>query len=67
MNILQQARLRQSMSRVQMADKLGLNTQTIYQYESGRRLLRACEILTVAKAYGMNNEEILIYLEQVQA
>ncbi|CEN75450.1 helix-turn-helix transcriptional regulator [Paraclostridium sordellii] len=65
MNILQQARKRQSMSRPQMADKLGLNTQTVYQYESNRRIIRACDLLKVAKAYSLTNNEILKYLEQV--
>ncbi|WP_270647196.1 helix-turn-helix transcriptional regulator [Paeniclostridium hominis] len=65
MNILQQARKRQGMSRPQMADKLGLNTQTVYQYESNRRIIRACDLLKVSKAYSMSDEEILVYLKQV--
>ncbi len=65
MNILQQVRLRQNMSRPQLADRLGISVQTVYQYETNRRQIRASELLKVAKAYNMSDEEVLTYLEQV--
>ena len=65
MNILQKARLRQSKSRPQLADKLGVSVQTVYQYETTRRQIRACDLLKVAKAYSLTDKEILVYLQQV--
>lgn len=65
MNILQEARARQGISRLQMAINLGLGEHTIYQYEASKRMLRASDILKVAKAYGLSDEEIILYLKQV--
>lgn len=65
MNILQQARIRQTISRQQLADKLRISVQTVYQYETNRRQIRASELLKVAKAYSMSDDEILAYLKQV--
>ena len=65
MNILQQARKKQGLTQLQMAIKLNLSLRAISSYEQTTRLIRACDLLKVAKAYSLTNNEILKYLEQV--
>lgn len=65
MNILQQARKRQGLTQTQMAQKLNLSMRAICSYEQQKRHIKICDLLTVAKAYNMSDEEILAYLEQV--
>lgn len=65
MNILQQARKRQGITQVQMSQKLNLSMRAIASYEQTTRLIRACDLLTVAKAYSLTENEILVYLQQV--
>ncbi|MPN27931.1 hypothetical protein SDC9_175365 [bioreactor metagenome] len=65
MNILQQARKRQGLTQTQMATKLNLSMRAICSYEQVTRLIRACDLLTVAKAYSLSDDEILAYLNQV--
>ncbi|MGL4453741.1 MAG: helix-turn-helix transcriptional regulator [Sarcina sp.] len=65
MNILQEARTRVNLSRPQMSQRLNVSVQTIYQYETGRRLISASELLKVAKQYYLREEEIITYLKQV--
>ncbi|MEG2056808.1 MAG: helix-turn-helix transcriptional regulator [Romboutsia sp.] len=65
MNILQQARKRQGITQVQMAKKLNLSMRAIASYEQTTRLIRACDLLTVAKTYFLTDDEILAYLKQV--
>lgn len=48
-----------------MAQRLVLGLSTIRFYESNRRQIRASELLKVAKAYDISNDEILVYLEQI--
>lgn len=65
MNILQQARKRQGITQVQMAIRLNLSMRSIASYEQMTRLIRACDLLKVAKAYSLTDAEILAYLKQV--
>lgn len=65
MNILQQARKRQGLTQLQIAQRLNLSLRAIASYEQETRLIRACDLLKVAKAYSLTNNEILKYLEQV--
>lgn len=65
MNILQQARKRQGLTQTQMATRLNLSMRAICSYEQVTRLIRACDLLTVAKAYSLSDKEILAYLNHV--
>ncbi|MDB8794290.1 helix-turn-helix transcriptional regulator [Romboutsia sp. 1001216sp1] len=65
MNILQQARKRQGLTQTQMALKLNLSMRAIASYEQSKRHIKVCDLLKVAKAYSMSDDEILAYLEQV--
>ena len=65
MNILQQARKRQGLTQTQMAQRLNLSIRAICSYEQSKRYIRVCDLLKVAKAYNMSDDDILAYLEQV--
>lgn len=65
MNILQQARKRQGLTQLQIAQRLNLSLRAVSSYEQTTRLIRACDLLKVAKSYNLTNDEILKYLEQV--
>lgn len=65
MNILQQARKRQGLTQTQMAQKLNLSMRAICSYEQSKRHIKVCDLLKVAKAYNMSNDDILAYLEHV--
>lgn len=65
MNILQEARVRQGFTQVQLAKVLGVTSRIIGSYEQGQRHPKAMDLLKVAKAYGLSDEEIILYLKQV--
>ncbi len=65
MDIFKQARIRLGLTQVQMATRLGLSTRTIASYEQGTRHVKVCELLTIAKAYSLTDNEIIMYLEHI--
>lgn len=51
----------------QMAKKLNAkNIGTIYQYESGRRFPHATQLIKIARAYQITDEELIEWLKYIE-
>lgn len=61
-NILKQKRRSLGYSLQQIADKLGVSDVTISRYENCKRFPYITELLAIASAYQLTDEELLQYI-----
>lgn len=64
MNLLQEKRIKIGKTQQQIANELGVTSKTVTNYEHSRRLPMFKEIISIAKAYELTDEEIVIWLKQ---
>ena len=61
-NPLRKKRESMGLSQQALADELDITVANISRYENGKRFPNLTELLTVARAYKLTNEELLSYI-----
>ena len=63
--MLKQRRKELNMTLKEMSQKIGLKYNTLSQYENNIQFPHATIIMDVAKAYELSDEEIIIWLKEI--